>query len=127
MHFTLKAKFQASPSSLYNAWLSSSEHTKMTGGEAVIGQKVGDKFTAWDGYITGTNLELKPFNKIVQSWRTSDFDQSDEDSLLELEFEEQAGGTTLILKHSNLSKEGERYIQGWEENYFEPMALYFGR
>ncbi|NVK27146.1 MAG: SRPBCC domain-containing protein [Flavobacteriia bacterium] len=127
MHFTLKARFQTSASSLYNAWLSSSEHTKMTGGKAVIGTKVGDKFSAWDGYITGINLELKPFLKIVQSWRSTDFSPKDEDSLLELEFEEEAGRTTLTLKHSNLSKEGERYIKGWEENYFEPMALYFGR
>ena len=56
---------------LYKAWLNSKEHSLFTGAEATASPKVNGKFTAWDGYISGKNVELKPGKKIVQTWRTS--------------------------------------------------------
>lgn len=58
---------------LYKAWLSSKEHSAFTGGKARIQAKVGGRFTAWDGYITGTTVVLEPYRRIVQSWRTLSF------------------------------------------------------
>jgi hypothetical protein len=43
---------------LYNAWLSSADHTKFTGSAADIDPSIGGKFTAWDGYISGTGTEV---------------------------------------------------------------------
>lgn len=54
----------------------------MTGGEAEISNKINEAFTAWDGYIEGTNVQLEPNKRIIQSWRTSEFDETDEDSQL---------------------------------------------
>jgi activator of HSP90 ATPase len=51
----------------------------------------------------------------------------DEDSRVEIFLEESMHGTELTLIHTNLSAEGEQYINGWEEHYFEPMKAYFDK
>ncbi len=116
----------ASPEKIYNAWLSSEDHSKFTGSEAKIDAKVGGKFIAWDGYIEGTTLELQPYSKIIQAWRTSDFPVGSRDSKLELFLEPLDAKTNLTLIHSELPEgQEEEYKQGWIDYYFEPMKKYF--
>ena len=74
----------ASAQRVYRAWLSSEQHAGFTGGAAEIDPAVGGAFTAWDGYIQGKTLELEPFSRILQSWRTTDFPAGSADSLLEV-------------------------------------------
>ena len=113
---------------LYKAWLSSKEHAKFTGAEAKASTKVNGKFTAWDGYISGKNIELKPNKKIVQNWRTSEFADDAPDSKLEITLEEKNGKTKLNLYHYNLQKgDAKKYKQGWKDFYFEPMKLHFNQ
>ena len=69
LEFTVSAIIPASPETIYEAWLDSDGHTKMTGSPAHATANVGGAFDAWDGYISGKNLELKPGERIVQSWR----------------------------------------------------------
>ncbi len=113
---------------LYKAWLNGKEHSLFTGGAATASPKKNGKFTAWDGYIEGKNLELVPGKKIVQSWRTSEFADDAPDSTLELKFEEKAGKTTLHLHHHGLQKgDAKKYGSGWKAHYFNPMKDYFGK
>ncbi len=125
MEFILKIKLQATSKQVYKAWLSTQGHTKMTGGAAFVSDKVGDKFTAWDGYIYGKNLELKPYKRIVQAWRSSNFTEDEEDSQIEIILSEINGETELTLTHTNVPESGEHYIKGWDEHYFQPMKSYF--
>lgn len=112
---------------LFKAWLTSKQHSAFTGGNAKVSAKVGGKFTAWDGYITGKNLELKANKKIVQSWRTSEFADNAPDSVLEITFEEKNGKTKLNLYHYDLQKgDAKKYRDGWRDYYFEPMKQYYG-
>ncbi len=127
LEFTISTIIPATPDEIYKAWLDSKGHGKMTGSKAKVSDKVGGAFEAWDGYISGTNLELKPGKKIVQSWRTSEFDDSEQDSRLEIILAPAKGGTKLTLHHSNLPVHGEQYRQGWIDSYFEPMKEYFGK
>jgi activator of HSP90 ATPase len=127
MEFTLRTKIKASAKEIYSAWLESAGHTDMTGGEAVISDKIGDRFTAWDGYIEGTNVELEPFHRILQSWRTSDFGEEDQDSQLEIILDERNGETELTLIHRNLPESGGHFKKGWDDHYFQPMKVYFSR
>jgi activator of HSP90 ATPase len=99
----------------------------MTGGQAKVSTVKGEKFRAWDGCITGQNLELDPPRRILQRWRTSDFEETDEGSLLELLFAAGGSGTRLTIYHSNLPAHGMQYQQGWIDAYFNPMKAYFGR
>jgi uncharacterized protein YndB with AHSA1/START domain len=124
--YTLTAIIPALPEEVYEAWLDSLGHSEMTGSAATTSDQVGAEVSAWEGYITGRNLELVPGERIVQSWRTSEFGDEHEDSVITLSLEPVEGGTLLTLEHSNVPDEQKSYEEGgWEANYFEPMIAYF--
>lgn len=125
IRFTVSATIPASPKQVYDAWLSSKGHTAMTEAGAKVSARVGGTFTAWDGYISGKNLKLKPGKQIVQSWRTTEFAVSDPDSQIEVLLEKAPAGTKLTLHHTNISGGQSDYKSGWRECYFEPMKKYF--
>jgi len=127
MEIELSTQINASAEEIYDTWLSSDGHTKMTGGGAIITNSEGDDFSAWDEYITGRNIQLEPPHRIIQLWRTSDFSDYDTNSHLEIELKENNGTTNVILTHTNLPEHGEQYIEGWEEHYFVPMKAYFSK
>jgi len=124
--FEVSTVLPAPPARVYAAWLSSDEHTAMTGASAEIDPLIGGAHSAWDGYITGTTLELEPDRRIVQAWRTVEFPADSPDSRLEIVLDAVDGGTRLTLKHSAIPDgQGASYESGWVENYFEPMREYF--
>lgn len=124
--FTLTASIPASPEEIYQAWLDSLAHSEMTGGEASMSDQIGAEVSAWDGYISGRNIELTPSERIVQAWRTSEFEDEDEDSVITVILEPVGAETLLTLEHSNVPDEHKSYEEGgWESNYFEPMVAYF--
>ncbi len=125
--FTVSTYLPATPEKVFRAWLSSEGHADMTGSPATVEPRVGGKFTAWDGYISGKTVELKPYSLIVQAWRTTEFAEADPDSKLEIVLKADRAGTKLTLFHSGLPEgQAESYESGWEESYFAPMREYFG-
>lgn len=127
MKFTLKAICNTSAKELYLSWLNSEKHSKMTGGLAECSEGIGERFTAWDGYIWGKNIVLEPFHRIVQSWRTTQFNDDEKDSQIEILLKElKDGQTELTLIHTNVPESGEHYKKGWEDHYFKPMKAFFG-
>jgi activator of HSP90 ATPase len=125
VEFEVQAHLPALPETIYTAWLDSVTHSLMTGGEAIISPEVMAEFSAWDGYITGKNLELEPGKRIVQAWRTVEFSESDPDSRLEILLATEDNGTKITLIHTNLPEDGMQFKQGWIDNYFDPMKTYF--
>ncbi len=111
---------------VYTAWLDSQSHRAMTGSPAEIDPAVGGKFSAWNGYIQGQTLETEPFRRILQAWRTTEFPEHSPDSRLEILIKEVDRGVQVTLIHTGLPDgQGEDYLQGWVEYYFEPMRAYF--
>ena len=124
--YTLSSVIPASAAEIYQAWLDSILHSEMTGGQANMSDEVGANVSAWAGYITGRNLELVPGERIVQSWRTTEFDDAFEDSIVTILLQETEEGTLLTLEHSNVPDTHMSYEEGgWQSNYFEPMIAYF--
>jgi uncharacterized protein YndB with AHSA1/START domain len=125
--FSVSDLIPASPQDIYDAWLSSSGHEKITGGQkAQISAQEGAAFTVWNGYITGRNLKLEPGRRIVQSWRTTKFTATHPDSQIEMLLQPAAGGTTVTVRHSNVPDGHTSYRDGgWQRSYFEPMKQHF--
>jgi activator of HSP90 ATPase len=118
--------FPVSPKRIFEAWLDSTEHTAFTNSPAKIEAQVGGDYSAWDGYITGKTISVEPFTRIVQSWRTTDFNADDPDSLLEIIIELMDSGCKVTLNHTGLPDGSkDEYIKGWEDYYFAPMQEYF--
>ena len=126
--FTLTATIPASPQEIYEAWLDSLGHSEMTGGDARMSEEIGAEVSAWDDYISGRNVELIPGERIVQTWRTSEFTDEHEDSVISIVLAEVDDGTLLTLEHSNVPDDQRSYEEsGWQSHYFEPMIAYFAR
>jgi len=125
IEFVVSTLIPATPQEIYTAWLSSEGHSLMTGSPASVSADVGGEFTAWDGYIHGRNLELQKDKRIVQSWRTSEFSDDEDDSQIEVTFQSIGDHTKVTLRHTGLPPHGTQYEQGWVEAYFEPMKEYF--
>lgn len=124
----LTVDFPVAPRVIYEAWLDSRQHTAMTGSEATVSDKEGGAFTAWDGYITGTNATLTPYSQIVQHWRAGEFEEDHEDSKLVVDLLPTDEGCKVVLTHSNIPDDVDAdYETGWEEYYFAPMQAYFSR
>ena len=126
--FEVSDVLPGTPDEIYRAWLSSDGHAAMTGASAEIDPTVGRAYEAWDGYITGRTLVLEPGRRIVQTWRTSEFAETDPDSEIDVRLEPVDGGTRITIRHRNVP-DGQREYEhgGWQENYFDPMRMYFGR
>lgn len=125
--FRISAKIPVDIKTLFEAWLSSEEHSAFTGGAAVIENRINGKFTAWDGYISGRTIAIEAHKKIVQKWRTMEFQDDSEESVLEVLFEEVSENETKItVYHHHIPRgQGNKYKQGWREHYFEPMKEYY--
>jgi activator of HSP90 ATPase len=112
---------KASPHDVYEALMDSKKHAKFTGGKASISRKVGGKFTAFDDYCEGVNLELVPDKKIVQSWRANDWPEGHY-SQAAFALKATPGGTNLTFTQTGVPEDQYDAIsQGWRDYYWAPM------
>ena len=125
IEFKLEETFPVPAEVIYNSWLDSEQHSLMTGGAAECSREHNGAFTAWDGYISGCNKSLTENHKIVQSWRTFEFDAEDKDSDLLIELQETKEGCLVSITHTNIPEGQPDYKQGWTDHYFNPMKEYF--
>ncbi len=124
--FTVSTELPVPPRVIFDAWLSSRQHSAMTQSPATASTEIAGIFTAHDGYIYGINLEIDADTRILQTWRTSEFDGSDPDSSIEITFQTTPAGTRLSLNHWNIPDgQADGYESGWQDHYFTPMLEYF--
>jgi activator of HSP90 ATPase len=113
--------FKAPPHDVYEALMDSRKHAKFTGGKAIISRKVNGKFSVFDGYAEGTNRELVPDSKIVQSWRASDWPEGHY-SKVTFFMTEVDGGTRLTFTQNDIPAEFRDDIaNGWRDYYWQPI------
>ena len=107
--------------------MDSKKHTAFTGEKASISRKVGGKYSAYDNYITGKNLELVPDEKIVQSWHAVDWAEGIY-STITFKLTPIPSGTRLEFTHEDVPEGTEKeFTQGWIDNYWEPLKVYLER
>lgn len=121
-----KVVIPASPIEVYEAFIDAKKHSEFTGSKATCDPRVGGEFTAWDGYISGKNLELEKEKRIVQEWTTTEWPEGFPPSRLELTFTKVRGGTEILMVHSGVpAKLADDIAEGWNEFYWEPLKKYF--
>jgi activator of HSP90 ATPase len=121
-----KLVIPATPKKVYEAFLDAKKHSAFTGSKATGSSKVGGKFTAWDGYISGKNLELEEGKRIVQEWITKDWPEGYPPSKFELTLRKVKGGTEISMVHSSVPAEQANELkEGWTEFYWKPLREYF--
>ncbi len=113
--------FDASPHAVYEVLMDSAKHSEFTGAPAEISREVGGKFSIMGGGLSGTNLELVPDQKIVQSWRFGDWSEG-HFSTVTFALEAIDGGTRLNLTHVDVPDDAfEGVSQGWHDYYWSKI------
>ena len=118
------ATFHASPGEVYELLMDSKKHSSFTNARAKISNKIGGKISAYNGYITGYNIELKPGKLIVQSWHAADWPEKHMSTAI-FKFQKIKTGTNLIFTQKNVpSEQYDSIKQGWIDNYWQLMKEY---
>lgn len=122
-------RLAAPPSAVYAALMDARRHAAFTGAAARIEPRVGGAFTVWDGYATGTTVQLEKDALIVQAWQTADWPEGAPPSRLRIRLDPDGGdGTKLTMTHSRVPADGaDEYAQGWRDFYWTPLAAYLAR
>jgi len=122
-----EVNFPAEPKRVYDAIMDEKEHSVFTGAKAKIDNRVGGKFSVWEGYASGENLELVKGEKIVQSWRADDWPKGIMSKVTFL-FKKIKNGTKMEFIHEGVPAEFEESIkEGWNEYYWKPLMEYLSR
>lgn len=113
--------FDARPHLIYEMLLDSKKHQAFTGSKAFIDRKIGGKFSTWDGYSTGTNVELAEDKKIVLRWRASDWPEG-HFSTATFELVKLDGQTKLNFTQEGVPEElYDSVSKGWTDFYWDKM------
>ena len=116
----------ASPIEVYEAYLDPKKHAAFTGDSATGTPKVGGKFAAGDGYISGKYLKLDKGKRILHEWTTTEWPKGYPPSLVELILKPKGKKTELMMIHSKVpAEQAADYDQGWKDFYWEPMKKFF--
>lgn len=112
---------RATPQVVYEALMDSRKHARFTGGGASISRTVGGKFSVFDGYAEGVNLELVSGKKIVQTWRASDWPKNHY-SKATFALTKVKGGTRLTFTQTGVPDDQHTAVKnGWVEFYWTPL------
>jgi len=116
----------ASPVEVYDAYVDPKKHAAFTGDSATGTAKVGGKFAAGNGYISGKYLKLEKGKRILHEWTTTEWPKGYPPSLVELILKPKGKRTELTMIHSKVpAEQAADYDQGWKDFYWEPMKKYF--
>jgi len=114
-------EFPVAPRRLFEIYTDSKKHSAATGAKATVSSKVGAKFTAFDGMISGRNLMVIPNRLIVQAWRAAHWKKTDPDSILVMQFSKTRRGGRIDLAHANVPKHDHAGVTGgWPKYYWVP-------
>jgi len=121
-------RFNASPESLFDAYLDSRMHSAIVGRKVSISKVVGGRFTAFNGMLSGKNLLIVRKKLVIQSWRSNGWKKTDPDSILILMFSKAGRGARVDLVHVNVPKHDLRGVtRGWHRYYWKPWLDYLKR
>lgn len=120
-----RVTLNASPRSVYDAYLNAARHRAITGRRVRITPRAGASFTAFNGVLRGKNLLLVPGRMIVQTWRSRYWRAGDDDSILILRLRKVRGATELRLTHVNVPDHDHADVKkGWPAYYWQPWRKY---
>jgi len=120
---------KGTPHEIYEVFMDSKKHSKLTESKAKISREVGGSFSIYEGALSGKNVELIQDKKIVQTWRGSGENWSKGYySTITLVFEPVDNGTLIKFTHSDIP-EGtyESVKEGWNNYYWGPLKDMFAK
>jgi activator of HSP90 ATPase len=121
--------FASTPDEVYHLIMDEKKHAAFTGSEVAMSKKVPGKFSVFDGYCNGYNIELIPGKKIVQAWHFAEDGWPDDHFSTCTFLFEQVGDTTKLtfLQTGVPGHKVESLKAGWKDFYWKPMKAWLKR
>ena len=118
--------FDASPDQIYNLIMDEKQHAAFTGSKATMSTKPNGKFSVFDGYCQGYNIELVEGKKIVQAWHFAEDGWPDDHySICNFELEKVGDKTKRRFLQSNVPEHKvESLKDGWKQFYWDAIKTY---
>jgi len=115
----------ATAQQVYEVLLDSDKHARLTDSDAEIDPRKGGKFSIFDGYATGSIINLKPYLLIEQTWRADDWPEGHL-SKIKFDLSNNHQGTQIKFTQTNIPEGREpEYEAGWDDFYWTPLKEYF--
>ena len=118
--------FASTPEKVYHLIMDQKKHAAFTGSEVVMSKKVHGKFSVFDGYGHGYNIELTEGKKIVQAWHFAEDGWPDEHfSTCTFLFERVGDITKLTFLQTGVPEHKvEALEKGWKDFYWKRMKAW---
>jgi activator of HSP90 ATPase len=118
--------FNATPEKIYNVLINEKEHAAFTGSSVTIEPKVSGKFSVFDGYCHGYNIELTEGRKIVQAWHFKEQGwPEDHFSICTFDIEKAGDKTKLRFIQTNVPEQtADSLRDGWKQFYWDAIKTY---
>jgi activator of HSP90 ATPase len=118
--------FDTTPKKVYDLIMDEKKHSAFTRTTVTMNKDINGKFSAFEGYCTGFNIELKEGKKIIQGWHFKEDGWPDDHfSICTFEFSKVPKGTKLTFTQTNIpAHKAETLKSGWKQYYWEPLKAY---
>jgi hypothetical protein len=106
-------------------YIDPAKHAAITGAPVTISAEPGSPFRAFNGALTGAMLQIIPQRLVIQSWRSTKFNDGDPDSTLILAFTPEGTNGRIDLVHLDVPAHNYHgVVEGWETHYWGPWRRY---
>ena len=120
------ATFNELPEKIYDIIMDEKKHAAFTGSVTKMSTEPNGKFSVFDGYCNGYNIELVRGKRIVQAWRFEEDGWPDDHfSICTFELEKAGNKTKLRFLQTNVPEHKVESIKaGWKQYYWVAMKAY---
>jgi activator of HSP90 ATPase len=115
----------ADPAQVYAVLADAEALSALSGMSGAVGQSAGEEFSAFDGHVTGRQIELVPGERIVQTWRFPVWEPGTY-SIVRFTLAAEAGGTRLVIdQHGEPEAWHDHVDANWPTFYLTPLTRHF--
>lgn len=120
------ATFSAAPEKIYDLIMDEKKHAAFTGLKATVSTEPNGKFSVFNGYCQGYNIELVKGKKIVQAWHFAEDGWPDDHfSICNFELEKVGDKTKLRFLQTEVPENKvESLKEGWKQFYWDAIKTY---
>jgi activator of HSP90 ATPase len=120
-----QATIPADPHRVYQVLADAVALSALSGKSGKAASTEGDEFAAFDGNVTGRQVELVPDTRIVQTWRFPRWEPG-QHSLVTFTLAAVDGGTCLAIdQHGEPDDWHEHIAANWPTFYLTPLTEHF--
>ncbi len=120
-----QAMISAGPAQVYAVLADADTLSGLSGKRGVVGAAAGDEFAAFDGNVTGRQIELVPGERIVQAWRFPVWAPGVY-SIVRFTLTPADGGTRLDIEQHGVPADWRVHVDtNWPTFYLTPLTEHF--